>query len=191
MSNYTELEFKYKADDIKLTEFVKLMQTVGFSKRLDISSWDHYYITKAPNVFQRYRESTTPELTKKVKTSETNNWERIEVDLPLDSSKITKDIVDKYVSLDGYIFKKSIYKSCFIFWLDNVNYVYYIVYDSDLKEKGRFIEVEVNKEKVELLDKSHWKAIDHLKQAAKLLEDIGLSPQNRLKKSLFEIYITE
>lgn len=187
MNEYTELEFKYKADDISLQDFVKLMKDLPVQSRKDVSSWDHYYITNAnEDEFIRYRESSGPELTIKRKTIESNNWQRIEVDLPLDGNRINTNTVTKWVELLGYKPKKSIYKSCFIYWLDYVNFVYYIVYDENMKEKGRFIEVEFNKEK--LADNTE-KVAEQMKIGQEALTKLGLSPQNRLKRSLFEIFI--
>ncbi|HEY8366158.1 MAG TPA: hypothetical protein VIL57_03330 [Bacteroidia bacterium] len=193
--NFKELEYKFNADDIKLQEFIHLMNTLGYHTRKDTSSWDHYYTNANPDEFQRFRESETPELTKKRKVKSTNNWDRVEVDLPLDAKKVTEDIVHAYVSLDGYKKNFSIYKSCFIFWFDNVNYVYYITYDTNMKELNRFIEVEVNKEKVtdllSLRDQeigSFNGPIQVLNEAEQALKSIGITPQNRMKRSLFELY---
>lgn len=203
MSNFTELEYKYKADNVKLTDFVNLVKSLHVRKRVDISSWDTYYTTKELDSFQRFRQSDTPELTKKVKTQDGNNWVRVEVDLPLDPSRVNEETVTKYVELDGYSPNFKIYKTCFIFWLDNVNYVYYIVYDENLKEAGRFIEVEVNKDKVNELNQLMIDAegsfralkpdgaVEYLKEQEKALEKLGITPQNRLKKSLFEMFVRE
>ena len=183
MSEFLELEFKYKADDVKLSDFLKLMETLKVTKRLDVSSWDHYFV-KSEDEFLRFRNGQNPELTIKRKTKDTNNWNRVECDLPLDQSRITKDIVTKFAELEGYKENFSIYKTCFIFWLDNVNYVYYIVYDSNMKEQGRFIEVEINKSSLgNLTDPT-----EELKKQEKLLEPLGISPQNRMKKSLYEMF---
>jgi hypothetical protein len=188
MDEFNELEYKYKADNIGLQDFVNLMKTLPTGKRLDISSWDLYY-TKNEEDFVRFRNSDTPELTKKVKTKDNNNWVRVEVDLPLDPSRITEETVTKYLELEGYKENFRVYKSCFIFWTNAVNYVYYIVYDSNMKESGRFIEVEINKNKIlELNIKMNNGAIWELNQAATELQKIGLNPNNRMKKSLFEIY---
>lgn len=195
MSDFIELEYKYKADDVKLDDFVKLMESLGPSKRLDISSWDYYY-TKGPDEFIRFRKSSdNPELTIKRKVKTSNNWERVEVDIPVDSKRVTDSGVAKFMELLDYKINFKIYKSCFIFWLDNVNYVYYIVYDENMKERGRYVEVEVNKERVYYLNSSDNKftggktAEETLKEAAKSLETIGLIPQNRMKKSLFELFV--
>ena len=192
-----EFEYKYYANDIKLKEFVSLMEKMGFKKRLDASSWDTYYVKPDEKTeFQRFRHSSQPEITKKRKVKSTNNWTRIELDLPLDKERVTEEIVAAYVGLDGYEKNFSIYKSCFIFWQDKVNYVYYIVYDENMKELSRFIEVEVNKNKIPgLLTEEDQKTggfsgvEEVLNQAASELKKLGLTPQNRLKKSLFELYV--
>lgn len=186
MNEYTELEFKYKADEIALKDFIKLMKDLPVQQQKDVSSWDHYYTSNNEDEFIRYRESDKPELTIKRKTNVNNNWQRIEVDLPMDEKRSKVSTVTKWVELLGYKPKKSIYKSCFIYWLDYVNFVYYIVYDEEMKEKGRFIEVEFNKER--LTDASE-KISDQLKMGQEVLFKLNLSPQNRLKRSLFEIFI--
>lgn len=185
MNEYSELEFKYKADGIGFSTFIDLMESLSYKNYADASSWDHYYTNKT-NVdeFIRYRVSDKPELTIKRKTNQNNNWNRVEVDLPLASNN--KKTVDTFVNLLGYEHSKSIYKSCFIYWLEYINFVYYIVYDSNMTEKGRFIEIEFNKGKLpEHLDK----VSDQLKYGQEVLVKLGLSPQNRLKKSLFEIFV--
>lgn len=187
-TGFNELEFKYKADDISLQDFQKLMNTLAVTHKKDVSSWDHYFTNTAEDEFLRYRESTEPELTIKRKLNKNNNWERIEVDLPINPKKVNMPTMTKFVSLLGYNNKKSIYKTCFITWLEYINFVYYIVYDADMKEKGRFIEVEFNKDKLDstLMDKG----IEyHLKYGQEVLAKLGLTPQNRLKKSLFEIFV--
>jgi hypothetical protein len=71
--------------------------------------------------------------------------------------------------------------------------VYYITYDENLKELDRFIEVEINKDKVEELDSAsvipYTNAAAYLSEAEKYLVTVGISPQNRMKKSLFELYV--
>lgn len=186
MNEHTELEFKYKADNIELQEFLDLMKLMPVIKQKTVSSWDHYYTNGVEDEFIRYRDSTDPELTIKRKVNKTNNWQRIEVDLPLDTERIKESTVSKFVELLGYTTKKSIYKTCFIFWLDNINFVYYIVYDVDMKEKGRFIEVEVNKDRLPMTESL---VEENLKNGQNILTNLELGPQNRLKKSLYEMFI--
>lgn len=186
MNEFSELEYKYKADNIELQDFISVMQTLPITKQKDVSSWDYYYTNKiSEDEFIRYRVSETPELTIKRKINENNNWQRVEVDLPLRS--INKTIVDKFVELLGYKHNTAIYKTCFIYWLENINFVYYIVYDKNMHEKGRFIEVEVNKDKVSFLGKEGVEK--NLKYGQEILTNFQLGPLNRLKKSLFEIFV--
>jgi hypothetical protein len=187
MSEFQELEYKYKADNVKLTDFQNLGESLNPTKKLDVSSWDVYYTKEGTeDIFQRYRESTNPELTKKRKTVDTNNWERIEVDLPLDSARVNEKIVETFVALDGYKKNFKIYKSCFIFWFDKTNMVYYTVYDENMKEIGRYIEVEVNKDRIEVAGKEN--CLSELATLEIELEKLGISKKNRMKRSLFEIY---
>jgi adenylate cyclase class IV len=184
---FKELEYKYNANYIKLTEFINLMGTLSIKGRSDVSSWDYYFTSVAnEDEFMRFRESDRPELTIKRKTKSANNWERVEIDLPLDLQRIKLNKVETFGKVLGYSENFRIYKTCFIFWLENVNYVYYIVYNKDMVEQDRYLEVEVNKERVPVLGVE--KAVEELKTAAQKLTELGLTPQHRLKKSLFEIY---
>ena len=190
MSDFKELEYKYKADEVKLTEFKNLMTSLIPIKNKDVSSWDRYYTSiESKDEFIRFRESDNPELTMKRKIKNSNNWERLEVDLPLDASRIKTVTVDKWAEIEGYKHNFTIYKSCFIFWYDIVNTVYYVVYNQDMTELGRFIEIEVNKEKVTELGVDA--CFEKLKDFEKALTALGITPQNRLKKSLFEMFVKE
>jgi hypothetical protein len=190
MNDSLELEYKFRADDIKLLDFIDFMNSTGYNKRKDMSSWDYYYVNKEKDSFLRFRDSETPELTKKLKTNNNNNWSRIEVDVPLDKTRVTEDVINKFAELEGYNLNFKIYKSCFVFWRDTANFVYYIVYDENLVEKGRFIEVEVEKSAVPMLNsKLTGGAIGHLKTLETSLQRIGISSKNRLKKSLFEMFV--
>lgn len=190
VEQFKELEYKYNADNVKLEDFNNFIGSISppWRTHKDVSSWDIYYLHEnIKDYFIRYRKSgDTPELTKKRKTKDSNNWDRVEVDLPIDANRIDDATVEKFVQLDGYKENFRIYKSCFIFWFDNINVVWYVVYDENMKEKGRFIEIEINKDKVtELGDK----AADVLKDFETKLGTLGITHKHRLKKSLFEMYI--
>jgi len=188
MEEFTELEFKYRADQVKLSDFVALMETLGYKSRKDVSSWDYYYThAEDKEEFLRFRDSDNPELTIKRKVKAANNWERVEVDLPIDPNRAKKMLVDKWVGLEGYNHNFTIYKSCFIFWQDVVNMVYYIVYDENMVEKGRFIEIEANKDKLSGVGLDF--ARSRLRELEQQFQKLGIAPQNRLKKSLFEMFV--
>ena len=185
LNELNELEYKYKADNIKLVDFMNLFSTSEGIKK-EVSSWDHYY-TKSSEDFIRFRNSYTPELTRKAKTRSTNNWNRVEIDLPLDRQRLNESHVEAFVGSLGFTKNFSIYKSCFMFLFDTHNYVYYIVYDENMKERGRFIEVEVNKSSIS----EFWDAMDFLNQKEEVLRKLGLNPNKRMKRSLFEIFYKE
>lgn len=187
MSNhFIELEYKYNADDIKLSDFQKLMEDIpSYVETKEVSSFDIYYTATAEK-FIRFRMSKlTPELTIKRKNNSTNNWDRVEVDLPI-SPEATETTVETFVGLLGYKKNFKIYKSCFIYFFDNFNTVYYTVYDEDMEEVGRFIEIEINKDKVDDLGEA---ATSTLKEIEDKLSTLGITSKNRLKKSLFEMYV--
>lgn len=184
---YRELEFKYNANGVKLQDFITMAENLNPEKRLDISSWDYYYTGNIKEQFMRYRESDGAELTIKRKVVNANNWERVEVDLPIDSKRVTRKLIDNWVGLEGYKENFRIFKSCFIFWIGQVNIVYYTVYDENMKEQGRFIEIEVNKSEVPKLGVEN--AFKKLKELEQTLSILGITPQHRLKKSLFEMFV--
>jgi hypothetical protein len=185
MTDTIECEYKYKADGIKLSDFEAIFLPLK-PKVLRVGGWDYYMVKEnSPDEFQRYRESEKPELTKKVKTKDSNNWKRIESDLALCRERTTFEMVAFHVGLDGYKFNFKIYKNCVIFFLEDINAVYYTTYDENMKENGRYIEIECNKDRVEALGD---KVMDVLKEWEAKLSQIGITPQNRMKRSLFEIY---
>lgn len=190
--SFDELEYKYKADGVMLSAFQELMyQRFHTLQRQTVASWDIYYAQETDeNSFQRFRmDREKPELTKKVKTNTGNNWVRVESDLPLDPKRISETAVRFHVGLDGYKENFRIFKACDIFVGYDLNYVYYVVFDSNMTETGRFIEVEVNKERVlELELGAKGSSMAELRKGEALLEKLGITAQNRLKKSLFEIY---
>lgn len=188
--SFEELEYKYRADGISLGDFLQLITTQD-GHLITHASWDVYYLQEGnDNSFQRFRmDRDNPELTKKVKVNDSNNWKRIESDLPLDPARITEEKVAFHVGLDGYKKNFKIYKHCTIYFTENLNYVYYVVFDENMKETGRFIEVEVNKDKVSTLSLTFPGGPEGaLREGEKFLGKLGLSAQNRLKKSLFELY---
>lgn len=197
MANYVELEYKYRAGSIKLEDFCNLIKRLNPLKETKVSSWDYYYTSTNCYIpgFIRFRDSTVnPELTQKIKTNNDNNFNRVEIDLPLDRTKVTLETVDKFVTTLGYKENFRIYKNCFVYWLDSVNFVYYTVFDQDLKELGRFIEVEVNKDKVKELDKKVHKhpylsgSEIELDFYADKLKELGLTSKDIMQESLFELF---
>jgi adenylate cyclase class IV len=187
MNNFLELEMKYNADNIKLVQFRKLMDDLKAKSFLEVSSFDIYY-TNNKNEFIRFRNgSEKPELTIKRKTKDSNNQNRIEINLPIKTND--EKLVEGFVDLLGFSKNFKIFKSCFIYFYDFVDIVYYTVYDEEMKEQGRYLEIEVLEDKISELGVE--KSFEILKGYETLLAPLGISAQNRLRKSLFETYVRE
>lgn len=186
--HFKEIETKYRAQDIKLLDFIKRAEELKPDSQLQTGSFDHYYTKDTDALFIRYRAGTRPELTMKVKSTDSNNFVRVECNLPLEKHQDPTEqryVVDKFCQMLGLTHNFSIYKTCFIYFWGNYNLVYYVVYDAELKEKDRFIEIELN-EKIEWpTEEAAW---NELLAIEKSLDSIGIKPQRRIRLSLFEMF---
>lgn len=198
---FKEIEFKYDAKDIPLSLFTQIIEKTyssSLSKKLIVSSYDDYFVNSESN-FIRYRHNNndhdpnsiwikqeygnTPELTIKRKMIAENNNERIEVNMaivPQDFSTI-----EEFIKLLGYTHDFRIYKVCNIYWINRVVICYYLVFDNNMRELNRFIEIEAN-EDLEFRDEQE--ALEIISKYENELSCLGISSQKRLKKSLFEMY---
>lgn len=184
--HFKEIEFKYDAKDISLNAFVDLVESYKVDKKMMVSSYDDYFVDQAGN-FIRYRYTDgRGELTIKRKLSDKNNNERIEVNVPTAGDNLKT--VSAFVDLLGYKHNFGIYKTCKIFWVGKVVLVYYVVYDKEMREQRRFIEIEANED---LTWESESQAWDEIAEYEVGLQCLGITPKNRLKKSLFEIFRKE
>jgi adenylate cyclase class IV len=185
--NYKEIEFKYDAKQVSIDSFKQLVESFNPKKKMLVSSYDDYFVDQKDN-YIRYRfHDDWGELTIKRKLNEKNNNERIEVNLPTSGNNLKS--VSEFASLLGYSHNFGIFKTCYIYWLDNIVLSYYVVFDKELNEKRRFIEIEA--------DENHnWtseqEALLQVSKYEELLEPLGsISPRHRMKKSLFEIFKLE
>jgi adenylate cyclase class IV len=180
--HFKEIETKYSANDIDLNKFVDLVSSLN-PNWIMVSSYDDYF-TNPEGEFIRYRYTDqNGELTIKRKTKETNNNNRVEVNLKTEGKN--SPAVKAFVELLGYTSNFSIYKTCKIGMLEKVVLVYYVVYDTKLNELERFIEIEARED---ISWNSEDEAWEEVLKFEKLLEPLGITPRNRLKKSLFEIF---
>lgn len=182
-----ELEFKYKADNVKLSDFTNFAKLQSPHDTLEVGSWDIYYGDNTyglPFDFLRHRLGTEPELTLKIKSKESNNNDRVEVDLKLKSMPAW--IIAKFCQLLGFSERFRIYKDCNVFWYKNISLVYYIVYDINKEEQGRFIEIECTKDATAFTSKEQ--AMEELVAFEKTLSVFGITAANRLRKSIWETF---
>ena len=179
----TELEFKYDGADIKLSKFIEFAQSKSPVKRVEGSGWDHYYSGEGQNFeFIRFRQGGLSELTIKIKSVEKNNNNRFELDLPL-SMDIPRWLVEKFVGLFGFKENFRIYKYFDIYWFPKVDIVYYTIYNKDMLEIGRRVEIEARKDYPFV---SAEEALAEVKQMEQMMAEIGITPQKRMKKSMWE-----
>ena len=182
---FKEIETKYDADKISVGQWTDLMSKFKDRERqrLLVSSYDDYF-TNPDNDFIRYR--WTPdrgELTMKRKTTERDNNQRIEVNLPTKGNNF--EAVSQFAGMLGYSFNFGIYKTCDIYWVDKVVLVYYVVYDKNFKELRRFIEIEADEDLEWNSEEEAWAEVTKYE---KELETLGITAQHRLRKSLFETF---
>lgn len=191
IKKFKEIEFKYNADDLNLEKFIEANNALSKEyKRIDVSSWDVYYTKKnKDDRFIRLRKGDTPELTFKLKIAE-NIWEREEVDVDLKPKEDQEEKVTRFCEFVGWKWNFKIHKICVIFDYGDYNTVYYTVQDTNLKEIGRFMELEFNKDKVkEYGEDGAFEALKNLEK--EVFEKTSISHRNRLKSSLFDMFKKE
>ncbi len=187
---FKEIETKYYADAVSIDAFEKLAENILDGreprKKMMVSSYDEYLVNKN-NDFIRYRYTDNHgELTVKRKTNDKNNNERIEVNVPTSGDNFKT--VEAFCNILGYKHNFGIYKTCRIYWIDKVVLVWYVVYDKSMKEMKRFIEIEADED----LDwDSEEQAWEEVVKYEKLLEPLAITAKNRVRKSLFELFVKD
>lgn len=182
--DFKEIEYKYDAASVSMEKFIELVESnFTFTKKMMVSSYDDYFTDSSGN-FIRYRHhDNRGELTIKRKLNANNNNERVEVNVPTAGDNLKA--VTAFVDLLSYKHNFGIYKTCKIYWTGKVVLVYYVVYDKELKELRRFMEIEADEDLPWATEQEAW---DEIAKYEKLMEPLGITPKNRLKKSLFEIF---
>ena len=180
---FKEIESKYDAKDIKREHFLTIAESFPVRKKMNVSSYDTYFMDDTGDAIRYRWTDDRGELTIKRKTNKTNNNDRIEVNLPTAGGNLSA--VSAFCSLLDYKLNFEIFKTCNIFWVDRVVLVYYVVFDKELNELRRFIEIEADED---LEWESEEQAWNEVVKYEKLFEVLGITPQNRLRKSLFEIF---
>jgi adenylate cyclase class IV len=186
---YLEIETKYSADDIDRLKFKDLANSLNPKSFIYVESTDIYFV-RSESEFLRYRmpaqnintaDESRSELTFKKKHKENNNWKRTEVNLRVDLND--PKLVEAFC--EGLDYKKSftINKGCDIYVYDKVNLAYYFVKGEDGKYSN-FLEIEAL-EDIGMTPEESW---EEVVKYEKLLANIGISPQKRMRLSLFELY---
>lgn len=188
IKKFLEVEFKYSADSISLTEFSKFCKNRLPKKEEIVSGFDYFYANpKVPDAFCRHRQSSeTNQLTFKRKTQDKNNFVRTEDNMDLMPFMTQAQVQTLCANLGGYLYDYTIFKNCFIFTYERYTLVYYICYNPEMKELGRFIEIEMS-------EKHPWISEEETYNELLIMEkicakDLGISAQARIKRSLWEMF---
>ena len=185
MLDHLEIEQKYNASAISPESFRNFCSERAPLDSFVVSGYDIFYSHPADtNSFFRYREGyREAELTFKKKLSDDNNVMRIEHNLPL--AGISVDRAKGFCKDMGYEFNSAIFKINIVYQYPHHAMVYYVCYDTRLVELGRFIEVELS-------ENYNWESEDKAKSVLQNIEkhciQLGLTPLNRVKESLFELF---
>ena len=183
---YTEIETKYRADEMSLTSFHTFCKERSPHKYIYCSGYDHFYAARSKDgAFCRHRQGPDiNELTFKRKTEEANSFIRTEHNISL-TKDMTQDQLSALCSEFGYEYNTSIFKTCFVYWFDWYVLSYYICYNNEMKESGRFFEIEAREDYKWASEEEAW---DQIKVMERFCKTLGITPQNRMKTSLFELY---
>ncbi len=186
---FVEFETKYRVDDPKiLWDFKHLVETqLGRKDFVYVQSDDIYYV-KNVDEFVRYRFAETDkraELTIKRKTGTGNNIIREETNLRVDGNDFA--LVENFVKNLGFVFNFRINKQCHIYHAPDATLVFYSVRDLENNKLAHFIEIEVT-EGAGFTEDESWAIIKKYEAA---LAPLGVTPQKRLRKSLYEMYRRE
>ena len=95
-------------------------------------------------------------------------------------------ILNNFLTKLGYQENFKIYKVCEIFWMEDINYVYYKVLGKNMECLDNFIEIEYNEEKAKNM--AAEECLLELEKWEKKLQPLGITSKNRLSKSLYELY---
>lgn len=191
--DHIEFESKYRVEQnitLPMKLIVEKMPT--FKEFVYAEGPDEYFIKG--ELFARYRKEANKgpnaraELTIKIKPEGAkNNIIREEYNVRVDGTP--RDTIVKFLGALGFELNFIVMKSCFIYRMEDATLVSYTVADVTdgvLKSEDHFLEIEVSEEKIHTMTEAEAWVI--LTKYEKSLESLGINPQKRLKRSLFEMY---
>lgn len=185
VKQFLEIETKYNAEDMTLTQFTAFCKSRSPLKYTQASGWDHFYAgSEQDDQFGRHRVGPNfNQLTVKTKTAPKNNFIRQEDNLDFQEA-ISEEQVKSFFAKFGYDHIKSIFKNCFIYKYPLYTLVYYVIYTTEMEEIGRFMEIEMSESHNWESETEAWEALLALEKQCKPL---GVTAQGRVRKSLYEI----
>lgn len=187
-NEFSEIEFKYGAGNVNLSEFESVVHSwFNVKKQITVSGYDDYYThSEVTNQYLRHRyNADKAEITVKRRRSSDFTAVRDEVDLAIAEGQT--DAVAAIAKLMQYDFDFVIYKTCQIYYLDEVNIVYYFVYNSNMLELARIIEIEANKD----FTGDGLAAITRVEKILGVEFPSIICPEARLNKTMHELFTTQ
>jgi len=204
---HIEFETKYRVEDQNLILFKQILDNLNEDKKFIYVEGPDYYFTypkwwfehntqwDANGTFGRYRKPSygldngRRQVTHKYKPRDAkNSIQRKELNINITPETSEETIFEQF-ECHGMKFNASIIKNCHIYKLKDATLVFYTVYDTTdgkPKKADNFVEIEVDEDTIaSMTEEQAWGIIVKYE---KMLESIGLNPQKRLRKSLFEIY---
>lgn len=192
---YSEVETKYRTTVSMLPTFKRVAESIQDLRRFTYAEGpDEYFVNpKDPSSFARIRYSEHPDkdgkyyrqLSRKKKfEGHKDNVFRQETNLFLSENEVEE--IRQDVKISGSFFNFKIHKYCHIYDFKDATIVFYSVREEGTTKEDFFIEIEVDEKTIHnLTEKEAW---DVIHKYEKILEPVGVVPDKRLKKSLFEMY---
>lgn len=194
--DHIEFESKYRVEHNIVLPFKLIVEKMPtFREFIYAEGPDEYFVKDG--LFARYRKEANKgpdaraELTIKIKPEGAkNNIIREEYNVRVDGTP--RETIVKFLTALGFNHNFTVMKSCFIYRMEDATLVTYTVADitdGTLKSEDNFVEIEVSEEKIHTMTESEaWQIITKYEKS---LESLGINPQKRLRKSLFEMYRRE
>jgi hypothetical protein len=204
---HIEFETKYRVEDHQLIEFKQIVDGLAEEKKFLYVEGPDFYWTYPKwwfdnnpewdenGTFVRFRKPSygldggSRQITWKYKPKDSkNNIQRIENNWDI-KDKTEENVLLKQLECSGVKFNFSIVKNCHIYVIQDATLVFYTVYDTTdgkPKKADSFVEIEINENNmVNTTEDQAWLIISKYE---KILENIGISAQKRMRKSLFAMY---
>jgi predicted adenylyl cyclase CyaB len=184
---FHEFEVKFRVEGDLVYEFKKLVGNLQDLKDfIYIESDDVYYIKDEDFLRHRFSNSKKDkrsELTFKKKLNDGNNIKRIEYNVRVDNNSVEN--IAGFVEALGFKRGFRIGKLVHIYRFKDATLPFYTVID-ELGKIAHFIEIEVDEESLhDMTEEQAWAVIQKYEA---ILAPLGITPQKRLRKSLFEMY---
>lgn len=191
--DHIEFETKYRVEQSIQLPFKLIVEKMDtFKDFVYAEGPDEYFING--KLFARYRreankgDNARAELTIKIKPDGAkNNIIREEFNIRVDGTP--RYTLVKFLSALGFEYNFTVMKTCFIYHMEDATLVSYTVADitdGEIKREDNFVEIEVSEEKIHnMTEEQAWEILVKYEKA---LEGLGINPQKRLRKSLYEMY---